>query len=372
MSEWCRMRDGVFSLSAYSMTQPFIIYALPRSRTYWLSKFLSYGDTLCGHEEIRHLRGLDDVKSLLDMPCYGSAETAAAPFWRLVQTMRPDIKTVVIRRRVEDVVASLLATGIQFDRPRLLRQMHKLDAKLDQIEQRVLGALSVNFDDLSDEATCARVFEYCTGQALDPKWHAMMRDLRLTCDLQAIMRYFQAHAPQIERVTRLAKQRMLAKLARRPVASDSMVFQQEPFDQFLEGAQHLFAKHLIEVGEAPAAWETKNLELMRVLESLGALYVTTARSNGRMFGYLMSVISPALDSQKLDGIHTLFYTSPDAPGVGLKLQRASVDFLRKKGVNQVSFRAGTRGSGEKISALFKRLGAEDAGHMYTLDLQESF
>jgi hypothetical protein len=286
--------------------------------------------------------------------------------------MRPDIKTVIVRRPIDQVISSLNATGVPFDQPKLAAQMRRMDAKLDQIEARVPGAISVPFADLNHEEVCARIFEHCTGMPHDPKWFSMMSGLHLTCDLDALMRYFQAHLPQLERVGRLAKQRMLAKISAGGVVSEGMTYQQEPFDTFLKDGKRLFERHLVEVGEMPTAWEEKNLELMRVLEGLGALYVTTARSNGRMFGYLMSIITPALDHQtKRDGIHTLFYASPDAPGIGLKLQRASIEFLRGKGVDQVSFRAGPRGSGEKVSALFRRLGAQDAGHMFTLDLKEA-
>ena len=58
---------------------PFIVYALPRSRTFWLSKFLSYGGWACDHDEAVRLRGLDDMQSSLDIPMRGSVETAAAP-----------------------------------------------------------------------------------------------------------------------------------------------------------------------------------------------------------------------------------------------------------------------------------------------------
>jgi hypothetical protein len=349
---------------------PFIVYALPRSRTFWISRFLTYGEAICGHEQIRYVRGLDDVKSLLGMPCYGSAETAAAPFWRLIQAIRPDIKTIVIRRPVAEVVESLIATGVAFDRALLMKQMRALDAKLDQIEQRVPGVMSIAYDDLNDEAVCARLFEYCTGQKHGHEHWAALASQNLTCDLPAMMRHYHAHKPQIDRVARQAKQRMLAKLARRPVSSDAMTFQQEPFDTFLEGAQKLFPQHLIEVGERPEAWSEKNLDLMRTLESIGALYVTTARSNGRMFGYLMSIVSPALDSRSLDATQTTFFASPDAPGIGAKLQRASIEFLRSRGVNQVCFRAGTRGTGAKMGALYRRLGAESTGETFMLQLKE--
>lgn len=351
---------------------PFIVYGLPRSRTYWLSRFLTHGETKCGHDELRYIRGLDDIKSLLSMPFYGSAETAAAPWWRLIHAMRPDLKTVVIRRPVADVVASLLATGVTFDKPALIRVMQRLDVKLDQIEARVPGILSVKFDDLKDGEVCADVFEHCTGQALGSGWWRHMSAQHLTVDLETLLRYTQAHMPQLERVGRLAKQRILAKMSRRSVSSDAVTFQQESVDVVIRDAQTLFSQHSVEVGEAPSSWQDKNVELMLALEQMGALYTTTARSNGKLFGYLTSIVAPALDSKDgIDAVQTLFYVSPDAPGLALKLQRASVEFLRKRGVHQVAFRAGPRGVGDKISTIFRRLGAQDAGHMFTLDLKET-
>lgn len=355
-----------------SMTRPFIIYALPRSRTFWLSQFLSCGEWRCGHDEIRHVRGLDDVKSMLDMPHYGSVETAAAPWWRLIHSMRPDLKAVVVRRPVPDVLRSLVATGIAFDRPKLAHDMWRLDAKLHQIEARVPGVISVQFDDLSRKDVCAQIYRHCTGQELPDFWFEPMNLANLTADLEGMLRYIHAHTPQLERVARLAKQRILFQMSRRRVVSDAMTYQQEPLDVCIADGKSLFARHAIEVGEDPNFWEGANLDLMRNLESIGALYITTARCNGRMYGYLMSLIAPRLDKlDRQDGVQTIFFASPEIPGVGLKLQRASIELMRGLGVERVILRAGTRGAGERTSSIFRRLGAQDAGQMFTLDLKET-
>lgn len=349
---------------------PFIIYALPRSRTYWLSRYLTYGQWKCGHEQIRHIRGLDDVKSLLDMPFSGTAETAAAPFWRLIHKMRPDIKAVVIRRPVDEVIESLMATGLGFDRSRLEVEIKKLDTKLDQIESRVNNVVSFRFDRI-DESACALLMNHCLGVDYEAAHYARFSGQHLVCDLDALIRYFNAHRPQLERLRQQVKQRMLAAIAARSVSMNSgMSFQQESLSEFIAGGQSLFRQHAVEVGEPLASWEEKNIPLMYALENAGALHITTARCNGRMFGYLMAIISPALDSRTgTDATHTLFYGSPDSPGVGLKLQKASVEFLRSLGVDQIAMRAGTRGTGPKQSALFRRMGAEKVGDMFVLKME---
>jgi hypothetical protein len=135
---------------------PFVIYSLPRSRSFWTSRFLTSKGWSCGHDEARHMRSLDDLRSWLSLPRTGSVETAASPWWRLAQHIRPDIRTVVIRRPVGDVVGSLLRTGVAFDVPKLRATMLRFDAKLDQIAARVPGCLSITFDELREEAACAR------------------------------------------------------------------------------------------------------------------------------------------------------------------------------------------------------------------------
>jgi len=100
------------------------------------------------------------------------------------------------------------------------------------------------------------------------------------------------------------------------------------------------------------------------------LQTMTARSNGRMFGYLMTVIGPSLDARdRLAGFHTIFFASPLIRGLGMKLQRAALDALRARGVQEVQMRAGHRGSGPRLGTFYRRLGAEEFGQLYRLELE---
>lgn len=355
------------------MTAPFAIFALPRSRTAWLSRFLSYGDYRCGHEELRHCRSLDDVKAWFRQPCIGSAETAAAPFWRMLKKIAPDAKVLVVRRPVGEVVDSLMKLGIAFDRTKLVETMSALDRKLDQIEMRVPNVLSVTFDGLAREEVCARVFEHCLPHAHDHDHWARWASINVQCDMVAMMRYFAAYRPALEKLASIAKHRMLTDLAQRePVAPDGITLQTEDFDAWERDGAKLFAEHCVAVGEAPEDWRKKNIPLMRKLYELGLMQIMTGRCNGRMFGYLMTIISPSLESEGLiTAQNTTFYAGPEFPGLGIKLQRAAVKALAERGVGEVKLQAGVRGSGERVEALFKRMGAEYGGKVYRLDLKEA-
>jgi GNAT superfamily N-acetyltransferase len=349
----------------------FIVYALPRSRTAWLSQFLSYGEWHCGHDEVRHLRGLDDVASWFSQPFTGTVETAAAPFWRTVARLTPDIKVVVVRRPVAEVVASLMKVG-SFDQEALEAEMKRLDRKLEQIERRMPNVLSVKFADLADEAVCAELFEHCLPYRHDRARWELLSQLNVQINFTAEMRYFEAHKPQLAKVAQQAKAQQLIEWSRRPFREpDDLTFREEDFETFYRDAQPLFKEHSLEVGEAPDSHTTKNVELFRSLHKNGELQVITARQNGRIFGYLLSAIAPSLETPgERVGLHNLFYASPMFPGLGRRLQKAAAEALRHHGVRELVLRAGTRGSGPRLGALYRRMGAEDHGHLYLLKLKD--
>lgn len=348
----------------------FMVFALPRSRTAWLAQYLTYGDYVCGHEELRHARSLDDVATWFKQPCIGTAETAAAPWWRMLDRFAPGAKVLVVRRPVAEVLNSMMAIPrLRFDRATLEKVLVAHDRKLDQIEAR-LPCLSVNFADLATEETCARVFEHCLPYAHDHEhWRVMSRQ-NIQINMPALMRHYQAYEPALAKLASVAKHQSLSALVtREPVSPDGITIQTEDFDAWVRDAQPLFRDHCVLVGEAPEDWQRKNITLMRRLFEIDAMQIMTARSNGRMFGYLMTILSPSLGDEDLKcATHTTFFADPSFPGLGLKLQRAALKALRERGVDEVYMEAGQRGSGPRISTMYKRLGAQDHGHVFRLQL----
>lgn len=280
----------------------------------------------------------------------------------------------MVRRDPDEVVRSLLKLEMRgiasFDEAPLSKQMKKLDAKLDQIEHRIPNVLSVSFHDLEHESVCAKVFEHCLPYAHDHAWHESLKDINIQCDFMAMMRYAIAHRVQLNRLASIAKQEILSDLALKDCEPPvGVTFQCETFDVFFRDAQSLFREHLAQIGEDADGAHGKNIPLMRALDEHGSMQVMTARSNGRMFGYLMTILSPSLESETINtGIHATFFASREFPGLGLKLQRAALRALKERGVNEVFFRAGPRGSGPKMGALYRRLGAVEDGSLYRLTI----
>lgn len=347
----------------------FIILGLPRSRTAWLSRFLTYGDHICGHEELRHLRSFDDAKAWLSQPRMGSAETALAPFWRTLLRMAPETRVVVVRRPVGEVVESLSAFG--FDPAVMAPAMRRLDAKLDQIVNRV-PCLEVTFDGLNDEETCRAVFEHCLPYKFDPAHWQKLAGENVQCDMAALVRYAAAFRPQMEKFAAQARHAELRELmTRKPVEPDGITFQTETCATWKRDGKRLFEDHCCIVGEEPGEWERKNWPLFQRLEDAGVMQITTARCNGRMFGYLMTLVGASLvGPDRTTAAHTTFYADPSFPGLGMKLQRAALEMLKARGVTEVVWEAGNRGDGPRLGAMYRRLGAAEHGRTYRLELTE--
>lgn len=262
-----------------------------------------------------------------------------------------------------------------FDHQSIFSTISRLDKKLDQIEARCPDVLSVSFDDLKQEKLCAQVFEHCLPYRHDPAWWASLDEVNIQCDMSAMARYVLAYREQLAKLGATAKQAMLADLmvGKKACGIEGMTIQKEDFSSFFRDGQHLFKHHLADVGENPDNAHLKNIELMQRLDDLGNMQIITARSNGRMFGYLMTIISPSLErgGDFRSAIHTTFYASPDGPlGLGLKLQRAALAELKARGIDEVFFRAGPRGSGPKMGSLYRRLGAQDDGRLFRLSLKD--
>ena len=59
------------------MTAPFIVFSLPRSRSAWVARFLSYGEKRCGHDVATECGSLAELTGRLHGEYAGTAETGA-------------------------------------------------------------------------------------------------------------------------------------------------------------------------------------------------------------------------------------------------------------------------------------------------------
>jgi hypothetical protein len=191
--------------------------------------------------------------------------------------------------------------------------------------------------------------------------------------MPGLIRYCEANRAAISKLAMVAKHRSMTTLAMRNSAPpEGMTFQTETFDDWLHDAARLLDEHHAQIGEAPANWKTKNIPLLRAMDEIGAMQITTARSNGRMFGYLMTLIAPSLVTEgMMTAVNTAFFADPACPGLGLKLQREALASFRDMGIGEVLWETNTVGGANRISSIYRRLGAEEKGAVYRLRLAEA-
>lgn len=353
---------------------PFVVFTAPRSRSFWASKFLSYGGWLVSHDEIMHLRSLEDIRSWLAMPGAGTVETSAAPFWRTLVELRPDCRIATIRRDPEASLESICRVVPDIDRHVTRRMVRYINAKLDQIEARCGNVCTVTFDELATEQGAARLFEHCLPFRFDPAWWAAYAQLNLQCNIMALQRYYFAHAKQLAKLTAQVKHRSIAAMRPKQSVERGVVLAVEPYSEMLcQEAVPLLKDHMVLMDLDPDDWSKRPTATYQRLQDLGALQCVVARINGRMFGYLVSIIAPSFDvAGRTEALHTIFFADKSVFGLGMQMQRFAADQLKARGVDELIMRTGNRtASSPKLGTMYERMGAVRVAEMYRLPLGEA-
>lgn len=205
------------------MNCPFIIYALPRSRTAWLADFLTYRDWKCHHEAAITFRSPDEISSFFTGNV-GAAETGAAQGWRLIKHYVPHIRTVVVRRPVDEVVNSLLALDLgdmTYDASLLRRNMEYGDRMLERISAQP-DTLILNYADLESEQTCSTIFDHCLPYRFDREWWLEKQAQNIQADARKVIMYYHQNRDAVEGFKRACKDRLRALARAGVIRSERM------------------------------------------------------------------------------------------------------------------------------------------------------
>jgi hypothetical protein len=179
------------------MTRPFIVFAMPRARSAWLSAFLTYGDWVCVHEMSVAFRQLSDLDKILGKPRFGICDTQLALCWPEVIGRWPQARLVVLRRPKAEVIKSCAALGWQG--PMLERAIDRLCFALDEVSA-LKGVLQTTFQELKHEDAARRVFEQCLPCRWDPAWWEFTKDLNIQIQPEILMERARSNVVGMDRV----------------------------------------------------------------------------------------------------------------------------------------------------------------------------
>ena len=168
---------------------PFIIFALPRSRTAWLASWLCHGgEYKVAHDLTMNCRRPADFFSML-AECDGTTETGAEIGWRLIRNVLPKSKFLVIRRDIDDVEDSLAAKGITGVRD----QLEEREIMLEAISA-LPGTETFAFDDLKIKRCCKWIWEHLLEVPFDEPWWKRCNSLNIQIDMEYRKKEFIAKA----------------------------------------------------------------------------------------------------------------------------------------------------------------------------------
>lgn len=348
--------------------RPFVIFALPRSRTFWLSRFLSGDGALkpCGHDIGSTLNTLADVRAALSAVLAGSVETGAATGWRWLRKNFPEARFVVIRRPVEAVRESLARCGL--DVPRSLLDLQA--AFLDEISGRC-GTTTLNATDLDSAETCSALFQLCRGVAPSAAWLALNVGANIQLDMNRRIAHLQARSVQIDGL------KAEAELADRKLRTEALPFveiKSVPWSEAIEREMLPLAHaHFDEANHDSPEHRPFDLDCLtiRQIQAAGLMQLNAAWVDGEMAAYCTWTLGPDPESRKvLIANQGPWFVRDDPNYRGLKLGttlfRRSLDDLRARGVKCVYPHHPMFGRGTALGAYFKRLGAIEMQRVYSL------
>lgn len=189
---------------------PFLVLSLPRSRSAWLSHFLTLGgEWRVGHDILIDCDSVEDFKGFLAGAFDGTCETGAALGWRLLQAEMPELRMLALRRPVEEVVASFLREGIELSEEGW-RTLVERDAMLDAAV-KVGGIEEVLAEDLDDPQCLRWMLDYLfDGEGeWDLAWWQQLRRLNIQVDMKARMEKLEERGPALLQLTREVLRRTL-------------------------------------------------------------------------------------------------------------------------------------------------------------------
>lgn len=169
----------------------FVIFSLPRSRSFWLSRWLAFGEAIVGHDLAMRCGGVEDFLDQFNQ-MDGTVETGAVLGWRVIRQRLPGVRLIALRRPLREVGASLVNLGVPFDHNDLLFK----SIELDRLAQQP-GVISFHYSEFQDEHACAKLFETCLGRPFSRAWYNQLAPINLQVDLTERLWYLQNHAARI-------------------------------------------------------------------------------------------------------------------------------------------------------------------------------
>lgn len=167
-----------------SKASPFIVLALPRSRTAWMAHWLSYPGKRVGHDIAIECKSVSQFLQSYSNGMDGTIETGAMLGWRLLKHEIPNLTTLVVMRKPDDVIQSLARNGLfgQQIEEEIWSRYHML-AGIVQCED----VKHLFWEELDQKEARKKVFELLLEIEFDDEWDERFAMTNIQIDFGARM-----------------------------------------------------------------------------------------------------------------------------------------------------------------------------------------
>lgn len=174
---------------------PFLVLSLPRSRSYWTSRFLTFHGRAVGHDIFIDMSSKDDILRYFSQPGAAACDTALGHKWVGLTKILPHVRIAVITRPVDQVIKSFEKLGLT--EPAFvgwLRQYEKTLAEFVATGQ----CHNVTFEALNSFQGASELFEYCLDAPLSRGRWERFNGKNLQCDTVASLTRIARRAKEID------------------------------------------------------------------------------------------------------------------------------------------------------------------------------
>ena len=173
----------------------FLVLGLPRSRTFWCSRFLSHGRGPVGHDIFLDMTKKDDLIRYFESPDAAAVDTCLGFAWPTLIRLLPNVRLAVVLRPVDAVMQSFARLGLT-DQV-LLDWLLRYEKSLSALAASGFAHV-VTFADLSTFAGAGGLFAYCRAEPCGPALWETMNHQNLQCDIRKALRKLSARAVEID------------------------------------------------------------------------------------------------------------------------------------------------------------------------------
>jgi hypothetical protein len=155
-----------------------------------MARFLSYPFTVPLQPIAHNVAPLCEsvegfIKAYRDEGMWGSIEMEGMIGWQIIRKELPDLKTVVVRRPLQEVYNSLVMKGYTPN----LSGLAELNAMLDVIADQP-DVFSLNSSDLDAPIACKWLFEYCLEIEFDFEWWHEISQMNIQVNIEEAQSLF--------------------------------------------------------------------------------------------------------------------------------------------------------------------------------------